>query len=351
MADCPPVEILDRLLAETLDVRERSQIETHVVGCEDCQNTLNNLTSETAVKGSSVLLSAQPERGNSQTEAFFERLKRMKPPTGGDASQQSRLASEKQDDLPQVEGYDIIEEIGRGSAGVVYRARHRKLNRLVALKMIAAGPQLSPAMRQRFRAEALAIARLKHPNIVQVYDVGEHGEFPYLSLELIAGGSLADWTAGKPRPPFEAAQIVATLAEAVEYAHRQGVVHRDLKPSNVLLGVQDRPGKRELKITDFGIAKVLPQAGISGAQMTQAGEILGTPAYMAPEQARGNVREITPPRMSTPSGAMLYEMLTGRPPFQGATPLDTLMQAVRQDPVAISPPGTLVCRAIWRPSA
>ncbi len=260
----------------------------------------------------------------------------MSPPTTDDSDDSSSRGSEKDKNLPDVEGYEIHEEIGRGATGVVYRARHCKLNRLVALKLIVGGSHLSPAVTQRFQLEAHAVARLRHANIVQIYDVGQHGELPYLSLELIAGGNLADWMDGKPRLPFEAAQIIATLANAIEYAHCQGVIHRDLKPSNVLVGDgPDRPGQRELKITDFGIAKVLPQGGVSDARMTQTGEILGTPAYMAPEQARGNTSEITPTADVYSIGAILYELLTGRPPFQGATSLDTLIQAMRQDPVPI----------------
>jgi WD40 repeat protein/tRNA A-37 threonylcarbamoyl transferase component Bud32 len=337
MPECPPREVLERLLAETLDDDNRASIETHVEVCADCQNVLSDLTRGVAghlselpsIRPNGAGLDLQPE-----AEAFFQRLKRMTPPTGGDHGAQSSGLPEKENVLPEVEGYEIEQEIGRGATGVVYRARHRKLNRLVALKVVAAGAHLSPAARQRFQIEAHAVARLKHVNIVQVYDVGEYGDFPYLSLELVAGGNLAEWMGGKPRPAVEAAQLVATLARTVDYAHRQGVVHRDLKPSNVLLGeVPDRPGQRDLKITDFGIAKLRAQTGVSDAPMTQTGEILGTPAYMAPEQARGNAGHITPSADVYSLGAILYELLTGRPPFQGATPLDTLMQAARQDAV------------------
>jgi WD40 repeat protein len=338
MADHPQRESLERLLAEALTNEERAVVEAHVERCDQCQNTLHNLTAGGGDPGSSGLLPAKASapggQVDAQAEAFFERLKRIKPP---ESPGQPRVPGNERIDLVQVEGYEILGELGRGAVGVVYRARHLKLNRLVALKVIVAGLHLPPAARQRYRLEALAIARLKHPNIVQVYDVGEHAECPFLSLELIEGGNLAQWLAGKPRPAKEAAQIIANLAKAVEYAHSKGVVHRDLKPANVLLGiVPGRPGKRELKITDFGIAKLLPQGDMTAALMTQTGEILGTPAYMAPEQARGNADEICPATDVYSMGAMLYEMLTGRPPFQGATPLDTLMQAARQDPVPIT---------------
>jgi len=333
MAGCPPINFLKRLLAEALNDHDRTLVETHVEQCPRCQDILHKLTLDAALPGSRGLLSPKKtdQRADPRTEALFDSLKRMKAPAGPDAMDDERTG------VVQVDGYEVLEELGRGAVGVVYRARHLKLNRFVALKVIVAGSHLSQAVRQRFQAEGLAIARLKHPNIVQVYDVGEHAQHPFLSLELIEGGSLAEWLAGKPRHANEAARIVATLANAVEYAHRQGVVHRDLKPGNVLLGLAQGPASTpELKIADFGIAKVLSQGDIAEARMTQAGEILGTPAYMAPEQARGNPNEICPATDVYSLGAMLYEMLTGRPPFQAATALDTLVQAARQDPVSIT---------------
>jgi WD40 repeat protein/serine/threonine protein kinase len=337
MAECPPRKILEDLLAESLSKEERMRVEAHVEGCRDCQATLNDLTIGATPAAKSGLISVSSDLTDKSaepaTEAFFDRLKQIKPRTkiGTGPSKPNTLSAPV-----QIEGYKILGELGRGAAGVVYRALHLKLNRLVALKVIVAGQHLSQELRQRFRIEAQAIARLQHPNIVQIFDVGEHSQFPFLSLELVEGGNLADWTGGKPRPPVEAARIVCTLARAVEYAHGQGVVHRDLKPSNVMLGiVSGQRSKRELKITDFGIAR-MPVAGAAESRMTQTGELLGTPAYMAPEQARANPNEIGPATDTYSLGAILYELLTGRPPFQGATPLDTLMQATRQDPVSIS---------------
>jgi WD40 repeat protein/serine/threonine protein kinase len=214
-----------------------------------------------------------------------------------------------------VPGYEILGELGRGGMGVVYKARQVKLNRPVALKMILAGSYAAPAQRDRFLAEARAVARLHHPNIVQIYEIGEHDGRPYFSLEFVEGGSLDRKLAGTPQPPREAANLVAILARAMQAAHETGIVHRDLKPANVLMTAQGTP-----KITDFGLAKDLEEQ--SG--QTQTGAIMGTPSYMAPEQASGRVREIGPHSDVYALGVILYEMLTGRPPFKGTSVLDTL---------------------------
>jgi tetratricopeptide (TPR) repeat protein len=229
-------------------------------------------------------------------------------------------------------GYEILGEIGRGGMGVVYKARHRGLKRLVALKLIRGGAQASPNLMGRLQTEAETIARLHHENIVQVYDVGEMNGDPYVALELLEGGTLAANLAGTPQPNRRAAEICRTLALAIHAAHQVGVVHRDLKPGNVLL---DESGR--LKIADFGLAKRLE---VESGQ-TQSGQILGTPSYMAPEQARGQVRAIGPAADVYALGAILYEMLTGRPPFKGPTPLETVRQVTHDDPV---PPSRLQSR-------
>ena len=225
-----------------------------------------------------------------------------------------------------VPGYDLLSELGRGGMGVVYQARHRKLNRLVALKMILAGSHAGEADLARFQTEAEAIARLQHPNIVQVHEVGEHEGKPFFSLEFCGGGSLEKKLNGTPLPPKEAAALVETLAGAMQAAHEQHVIHRDLKPANVLLGEDGTP-----KITDFGLAKKLDEAG-----QTQSGAIMGTPSYMAPEQAGGKSADIGPAADVYALGAILYECLTGRPPFKAATALDTVLQVVSDEPVAPS---------------
>src|SRR5262249_19611986 len=214
-----------------------------------------------------------------------------------------------------------------GGMGVVYRARHRGLNRLVALKMIRGGSQARGDFFARFRVEAESVARLRHPNVIQIYDINEAGGLPYVALELLDRGSLDDRLGGNPQPGRLAAGIAITLAGAVQVAHEAGIIHRDLKPANVLYTTDG-----VLKVTDFGLAKRVD----SDRGHTQSGQIMGTPSYMAPEQARGHSRDAGPAPAIYARGAMLYEMMTGRPPFKGATPLDTVRQVIDDDPVAPS---------------
>jgi WD40 repeat protein/Flp pilus assembly protein TadD len=240
--------------------------------------------------------------------------------------------------VPVLPGYEILEELGRGGMGVVYQALQVKLNRLVALKMILAGPHAGTDALARFRSEAEAVARLRHPNIVQIYEVGEAEGRPFFSLELAEGGSLAQRLDGTPFPARQAAELVETLARAMHSAHRRGIIHRDLKPANVLFTAEGMP-----RITDFGLAKQLegePGVLAPGGQ-TQSGAILGTPSYMAPEQAAGRSKAIGPAADIYALGTILYELLTGRPPFKGETPLDTLMAVMHHEPV---PPSRLQAR-------
>jgi hypothetical protein len=231
--------------------------------------------------------------------------------------------------LPVIDGYEIGELLGRGGMGLVFKARQKALKRDVALKIVVSGAHAGAAERARFRTEGEAVARLHHPGIVQIYEVGEQAGCPYLALEFVSGGSLAEQLNGTPMPPRRAAQLLLDLARAVQHAHEQGIVHRDLKPANVLLtqtGIA--------KIADFGLAKLLD---VEQGQ-TQTGAVLGSPSYMAPEQAAGKVRTIGPAADVYALGAILYELLTGRPPFLGASFLETLDQVRSHDP---APPQAL----------
>lgn len=221
-------------------------------------------------------------------------------------------------------GYEIERELGRGGMGVVYLARSLALQRPCALKMILAGAHSGSAEVERFRTEARAIARLQHPGIVQVFEIGEHDGRPFMALEYCSGGSLEDKLRANPLPPKDAAVLVLKLAEAVQAAHESKVIHRDLKPGNVLLTERGEP-----KITDFGLAKRLDEGST-----TRTGSVMGTPSYMPPEQAEGN-KEIGPAADVYALGAILYECLAGRPPFRAATPLDTLLQVINQEPVPV----------------
>jgi tRNA A-37 threonylcarbamoyl transferase component Bud32 len=245
-----------------------------------------------------------------------------------------------------VPGYEILGELGRGGMGVVCKARQKGLNRTVALKMIGGPARADSEAAVRFLREAETAARLRHPHVVQVYEFGTHEGRPYFSLEYVEGGSLADRLRGEPQPPAAAAQLVRTLAGAIHYAHEQGVVHRDLKPANILMQNAECRMQNENqfctlhsafcipKITDFGLAKRLS----ADAGLTQSGSVLGTPSYMAPEQATGSLSRIGPAADVYALGAILYELLTGRPPFRSAEVMDTLYQVVHQEPV---PPSRL----------
>jgi serine/threonine-protein kinase len=223
-----------------------------------------------------------------------------------------------------VAGYEILGELGRGAMGVVYKARQRGLKRLVALKMILAGDHASDRDLARFRAEAESVARLQHANIVQIYEVGDEDGLPFFSLEFVDGTPLSKKVRGTPLPARQAAELLRLLAEAMDYAHRHGVVHRDLKPSNVLLTSGGVP-----KISDFGLAKQVEE----DSGQTRSGTVLGTPSYMAPEQAEGRIKEVGPLSDVYGLGAILYELLTGRAPFRGDTVLETLRQVREQEPV------------------
>jgi serine/threonine protein kinase len=315
MSEHPSRDQLQRFLAQQLPEAERQSVAGHTSTCARCQETLADLQAE---------------------ERCLERLKNTPPPTA-------------EMPPPQVPGYEVLEEVGRGGMGVVYKARQIGLGRMVALKMLRAAAGASAEELQRFAAEAQAVAKLQHPNIVAVYEVGQHEGEPYFTMEYCPGGSLRQL--GLPRPAQEVARLLEQLARAIHCAHEQGIVHRDLKPGNVLLtrregerrgvsppvvGAEDRRADAAPlahfvpKITDFGLAKRLD----ADESLTATGAVVGTPAYMAPEQAGGKKKaQPVGPRTDVYAlGAILYEVLTGRPPFAASDQLSTLLQVLEQEP-------------------
>jgi WD40 repeat protein/serine/threonine protein kinase len=376
MSDCPPQEQLEQLLAEELTAEQRESLEEHLAGCPACQQRLAELTRDPLTEwwrqdqqGSdpsgpapghglflkvhqAQLLDVPPLHPSRDLKAAVQPTTPLRP----------RLGYGPDSHLPSVPGYEVIAELGRGGMAVVYKARQLGLDRLVALKMMQGEERTDePKGGRLLRAEAQAIARLRHPHIVQIHDIGEHDGHLYLSLEYLDGGSLAQRLDGKPQPPRAAAQLIAVLARTVQNAHECGIVHRDLKPANILLQENQRvneannPTQQTLKnfqdetlpgysassqtwdsglgffpkIADFGLAKRLDGA----ATLFASGTILGTPAYMAPEQVSGLKGVIGPAVDIYALGIILYEMLTGRPPFRGENSYDTLLQVVHQEPV------------------
>ena len=245
---------------------------------------------------------------------------------GGRAGE-TAIAGEPDRSVPTIPGYTVLEELGRGGMGVVFKATAEQLNRFVALKMILSGDLASPEAGARFLKEAEAVARLQHPQVVQIFRIGDYNGRPYLEMEYIDGGSLADRLDGRPWRPAEAAQLVESLAMAVHHAHLRQIVHRDLKPANILLTADGIP-----KVTDFGLAKSLG----ADIDLTRTDSIIGSPSYMAPEQAGGTAHRIGPATDIYSLGAILYELITGRPPFRAATVLDTLEQVRSATPPALS---------------
>ena len=231
--------------------------------------------------------------------------------------------------LPQVPGYEITDTLGRGAMGIVYRARQLDLDRPVALKMLVAGAHAGEEELARFHVEAEAAARLRHPNVVQIWEIGTHDGCPYLSLEYVEGGNLADRLGGKPLPPREAARLVEILAGAVHRAHEGGIVHRDLKPENILLSADGTP-----KIGDFGLAKWLEGAPGSTPVRTRTGDIMGTPGYMSPEQAAGKAKEVGPAADIWALGSILYEAMIGHAPFRAETPWDSVALLMTEEPIS-----------------
>jgi len=271
---------------------------------------------------------ARARRLEDRTDSFIDDLRRtalggVAPGETSGAVEGSPQRAGATPGRPVLPDYEVEEPpLGTGSMGVVYKARHLKLDRVVALKMIAGRSSRVSAL---FQIEAKAVAQLQHPNIVQIFEIGQHEGQPFLALEFVEGGSLDRKIAGRPQPPRQAAEMVRAVALAAEYAHRQGIVHCDLKPSNILLTPEGVP-----KIADFGVAKWLKSDDGWG----EDGDVVGTPRYMAPEQASGSVESVGPATDVYSLGVLLYEMLTGRTPHHSATSLETLNLVREQEPVA-----------------
>lgn len=297
--------VLIELVSQWQCRRAEGQAATPAELCRDCPELLTELEKRIAV----LEKMAELADAGQETPTFATATSQPAPPTSHER--------------PRIPGYEILGELGRGGMGVVYKARQVSLNRTVALKMILAGSHAGQEATARFLREAEIIAHLRHPHVVQVHEFGSHEGKAFFSLEYLEGGSLAEKLRGEPQSADQAAQIVEVLSRAVDAAHEQGIVHRDLKPANVLLAADGTP-----KLTDFGLAK----QGDSG--MTATGQVMGTPSYMAPEQAGGKAKTIGPAADIYALGAILYEMLTGRPPFKGTSAWDTLQMVVGMEAVA-----------------
>ena len=310
MTGCSSDMVLAQLLDEQLNEVDHSSISEHVQGCVRCQERLKSLTSQ-----ASVLLDWEAfDRLQSDPSPTLDHLEDGVPASAllinhFDAIVPRRSPAEcgSESDLPAVDGYEILAELGHGGMGVVYKAFQQRLSRLVALKMIRAGSLAKPEDLARFRIEAEAVAKLCHPNIIQIYDIGEVGNLPFVALELLEGGSLDGSLKRTPQPAKSSAVLLATLARAIHAAHQAGIVHRDLKPSNVLLGSDGTP-----KITDFGLAKRLEEEGY-----TETGQVLGSPSYIPPEQAQGRAKEVGPAADIYAPGCNSLRDAHGPAPLQG----------------------------------
>ncbi len=350
MSTCPSLEELRRFLASDMLDSQEAAVEIHIDQCAACQKVLDTLTDAAGLQKGAPAAEVGPDV-NAETMivtpapaaksgAAFLRDLRRSPPTEAVPRRHENDATDAGEPAlpdtakaplppPLIPGYIVVKELGRGGMGVVYLARQLDLNRLVAIKMILRGIDTTASEGARFHAEAATIARVHHANIVQIYEVGDVRGHPFIVLEYVEGGTLADKIDGKPLPSSQAIQIVAILAEALQTVHQRGVLHRDLKPGNILLTADGIP-----KITDFGLAKQVDADGSPYAGLrTRTGVVIGTPSYMSPEQASGNTKTVGPAADIYALGAILYELLTGRPPFLGETAMATLSQVLSADPV------------------
>jgi hypothetical protein len=308
---CPDLVQLTQLLTEQLPADEVTAIERHLNACWGCRLTVDLLVANCGLGGPTTPES--DDRGGS--------ILSPDTPTGSAGS-----------GFPNVSGYEILGELGRGGMGVVYKARQTGLHRRVALKMIQAGDHADPENRARFAREGEAVARLHHPHIVQIYETGEQDGVPFYSMELVEGGTLSEYLGGQPVSPRDAADLLLTLADAVRHAHEHGIVHRDLKPANILFQHTGENTVR-LKIGDFGLAKLLTEDGAPTAGLTRPETLMGTPSYAAPEQLDSRGAAVGPSADIYALGSLLYEMLTGRAPFQGGPVLQTMFHVLYREPV------------------
>ena len=328
--ECPSREKLRAFLMGELNENELEACASHLDTCPLCEREAQTLDAETD-HIAMALREPKPNEPDQRPTTTFKAI-------DFEPAFPNRLAE-------RVGAYEILEELGRGGMGIVYKARHAGLNRIVALKMMSGLRAPGPELRERFRREAEAVARLQHPNIIQLFEAGEHNGLPFFTLEYVAGGSLSHYLAGKPLAPVRAAAMLETIALAVQFAHENGIVHRDLKPANILLsnlptaadssslsgsGLSKAILNLGLKVGDFGLARLAEAPGL-----TQTDLVMGTPEYMAPEQAAGQSR-VGPEADVWSLGALLYTMLAGRPPFQAANALDTLLLVKTADPVSVS---------------
>ncbi|GEM_PF-1326531 len=326
MSLCPTREELQAWVNEQMNAEASARVDKHVSLCATCQELLTAFTSADSLGSTPLPVSPLP------SQQFFERVRQADPESLDSIP------------LPSIPKYEVIRALAKGGMGVVFLAKQDGLHRHVALKMILAGRYADAEERRRFQQEAEAIAQLRHPNIVQIFDIGENDGRPFFAMEYVEGGTLSDFLQRTPQAPMFAAHLTEVLARALLHAHLHGIVHRDFKPSNVLLDVADggptQPANAATtaplvfdwtpKIADFGLAKRADDA----QNLTQKDQIIGTPSYMAPEQASEHFAEIGPATDVYALGATLYEMLTGRPPFKAETPLRTIQLVIGEDPIA-----------------
>jgi eukaryotic-like serine/threonine-protein kinase len=329
---CASADQLSALLIDELPADQKAALEDHLAICLRCQSALLEQagdldltplsapaieTDHGAGSGSASLDENEPRRG------FLQSI--PQPEMGLAAGPAAMAPFSPATDTLSLPGLELVDELGRGGIGVVYLAWQQSLCRLVAVKVVSREWLTTPEQRERVLRGAAAAVRLQHPNIVQVYHIGQQGSWVYGILEYLEGGTLAERMTGKPWEARAAAQLLCTLADAVGYVHRNGFIHRDLKPANILFKADGTP-----KLADFGLVRSLA----SDSKLTRVGEALGTPRFMAPEQAQGN-KNIGPQVDIHALGVVLYEMLTGKPLFQGGTKYETIYQVVHQ---VVTPP-------------